>query len=158
MLPLTRQLLTAEQRPNPSPPARILGQHSRRPRDLLPGAQPGATISLPPAWSFATVGSPFQPLFSSTQPDLPQASSQTQTHPVQPRPPDHDFSVHRPRLFSVPLSSRGGARAGERSGGAVWGRGKVSYTTSCLCPFWDNCCRGLHPLLPSPNLPGPPSL
>lgn len=41
----------------------------KEPQGCLPGANPRTTIFLPRAWSFATVGSPSQPLTSNPQPD-----------------------------------------------------------------------------------------
>lgn len=126
------------------------------------GTKPGARISIPPARPFAAMGSPSQPL-TSPQADLHPGNLPTPTPPQPPALPIHPLSPLTMTFLSTGLffsQFRCLLELGTRAaGGGVWGRGKVSSnTTSCLCPFWDNCLRGLLPFLPSPHLPGPPRL
>lgn len=104
-----------------------LGQQSKRHRDLLAWGQTRNHHLLPPARSLATVGSPPQPLTSvcpSQTPTFTQVPSQPSPIPAfspSHTTPNHGFSVHKPLLFSVPLSSRGGDQG---CGGRSVGQGK----------------------------------
>lgn len=114
---------------------------------------PGAPL----AWIKAETTIPLGSL-SSTGPPFPSRPSpdclpSPPPFPWDSSPPDHGFSVHRPPLLSVPSPLGGGIGLGLQGTG-YGGRGKfASNTTSCLCPFRDNCHGGLLPsFLPPPPI------
>lgn len=163
MLPLTGHILGWQSRGQiPALQQVSLGNTQGDPETCLPGAKPGTTISLPPAWSSATVGSPFPAPF------LQHTARPSPGHPPRPRPtPDGPWPpgpltmifLSTGLFFSQFRCLLGVGRGLGKEGGAGCGVGERFHTPHPVYAHsGTTAARGLRPLLPSPNLPGPPSL